>query len=223
MYEIDLDGLQQLLVNMYIVKRIAKADIAYRIGLSTGLVNYMLKDKFRLVADGGVGEASIAYNYGLDITEVKEFLARAKEMGLTYNSICRDADITKNTLNALYKKYGLVRDENVKSKAQAILSRYDKEWYYEMHVNRGFSAGKIGGNLGLNARTVRNHLEQLGIFTLRDKQGYNEHGYKVSREWLYNLYIVEGKSRQEIAVLLGVKADTVTDYIKRNNISKKNK
>lgn len=223
LYAIDEEELHTLLINMYVVRRIAKTDIAHSIGLSIGLVNYMLKERFRIVGDGGIGEASIAYNYNIDIDEVYDLLSKAKELGLTYNSICTTADITNNTLNLLYKKYELGRDTNVKSKAQAILNKYSDEWYREMHVNRGFSPAKIGEMLELNDRTVRNHLEHLGIFTARDKQGYNIHGYKVSKEWLHRLYVTESKSRQYIADLLGVKNDTVTEYLKRNGISRKNK
>lgn len=219
-YDIDSDELKTLLTHMYVVNRVAKVDIAYKLGISNGLTEYMLKTRFGIIGDNGVAEAAIAYNYNIDVKDVKDFLLNIKSLGITYSDICNTAEINKNSLDILMDRYGIYKDSSVKTKARAIMCTYDLEWYKEMHINRGFSPAKIGSMLKINEKTVRSHLEELGIFTMRDRRGYNEYGYKVSSEWLHKVLIVESKSRQEIADMLGVGQDTVTKYIQRNGIKK---
>jgi DNA-binding CsgD family transcriptional regulator len=95
-----------------------------------------------------------------------------------------------------------------------------KEWLVEQYVEKGISSERIAEMVGCSGHTVRNWLRIYGIET--SKRGLNPHTRFLYKElqdndWLFQRYIVEGLTIQDIADEIGCQARYVHEALRELN------
>ena len=92
----------------------------------------------------------------------------------------------------------------------------EKEELEDLYINQGLSTIQIGKMFGVVNTTVGNRLKFFGIPTRRCGEGNGK--LKMSKDELYQLFIVEKKTAQEIADIYGVKRYIIQNLQKKYQI-----
>lgn len=167
--------------------------------------NPQLRDRdwlYRKYAEENMSLQAIAAELGVSLTAVHR---AAKDLGIERRSL---------------SEAQIVRRENSPSFDIAKLN--DRDWIYEQHVTLGKSRDQIALMLGCTAGTVVKALRyhDIPVGTAKPSGGYvRQFEQLYDHDWLYEQRIVNHKSIEEIAAIVGCTSSTVATHLKRWGIT----
>ena len=99
----------------------------------------------------------------------------------------------------------------------------DRDVLYDLYITQNMSTKQIGAIVGVSKATIQSKLVKYGI--VKDKQNifktiHKDNKYYIDKDTIYDLYIKQNKSVEEVAKILNVSKFTITDRLKRYGIKK---
>lgn len=141
----------------------------------------------------------------------------------TIKEIAIMCECGETTIGRWMKRFGINTRNN--RDAQTIHKKVymDKEWLYNQYHIEKKSQKQIAKECGCVEETINRWLKNLGI-KIRSKSEYitlshgTENAKYRDKDWLYNEYVVKGKSSVEIAKNLGCTRPTILKWLRKHNI-----
>lgn len=153
------------------------------------------------------------------VEENMSLQAIAVELGVSLTAVYRaakDLGIERRSLSEAQ----IIRRENLPSFEVAKLN--DRDWLYEQHVTLSKSRDQIALMLGCTAGTVVRALRfhDIPVSKTEARGGYvRQFEQLYDHDWLYEQRIVQRKSTEEIAAMIGCTSSTVATHLKRWGIT----
>lgn len=153
------------------------------------------------------------------VEENMSLQAIASELGVSITSVHRatkDLGIERRTLSDAQK----IRRENLPSFEVTKLN--DREWLYEQHAILGRTRDQIALILGCTSGTVTRALRRHAIpvsKTPAHSVRVRQFAQLYDHDWLYEQRVVNRKSTEEIAAMVGCTSSTVATHLKRWGIT----
>lgn len=99
----------------------------------------------------------------------------------------------------------------------------DRDVLYDLYITQNMSAKQIGTIVGASKATIQSKLVKFGI--VKDKQNilktiHKDDKYYIDKDTIYDLYIKQNKSVEEVAKILNVSKDTILRRLKKYQIKK---
>ena len=192
------------------------------------------EDELRELVGKGYRLKHLAEHFGCDISVIKRALqeysipfevkfAEKREIpreeivkrirqGKTVKEIARDLGVSPSTITKRMREYGI---------------RYFRERIPERKlrelVRKKMSVAEISDFLGVSQSTVKRWLKKCGLTLASRRNLHDPTPLNISRELLYQWYVVEGLSTEKIATELGVATSTVHRYLEKYGIQRRKK
>lgn len=99
----------------------------------------------------------------------------------------------------------------------------DRDVLYDLYITQNMSAKQIGDIVGVSKATIQSKLVKYCI--VKDKQNilktiHKDDKYYIDKDTIYDLYIKQNKSVEEVAKILDVSKDTILRRLKKYKIKK---
>lgn len=99
----------------------------------------------------------------------------------------------------------------------------DRDVLYDLYITQNMSAKQIGTIVGASKATIQSKLVKYGI--VKDKKDilktiHKDDKYYMDKDTIYDLYITQNKSVEEVAKILDVSKDTILRRLKKYQIKK---
>lgn len=112
------------------------------------------------------------------------------------------------------EKASYIRHINIDKRMDFDDTSYrDKNWLYNQYIVLNKSAEQISEETGLGLRTLRRYIKDFGLTIKNGAETEN-----ITKDELYELYIVDKKTTKEIADIYNIADNTVSNLLDKFNI-----
>jgi group I intron endonuclease len=154
---------------------------------------------------------------------IENFVISELESGKTEENIIDIEEKWIRKLNTVDKGYNCkYRTEDYRYNT---LTNVSKEELYDLYITKNLSTIAIGEIYGVVNTTVGNRLRYYGIPTRKGRQGRapNKYNLNLTKEYLYEEFIIKDRLMKDIAVEHNVPTHTIQTSLTKYNIKKRNK
>jgi len=137
----------------------------------------------------------------------RDEIVRRIRQGKTVKEIAQDFGVSPGTIQNRMREYGIDYWE----------TRIPRDELKRL-VRKKMSVAEIADYFGVSQSTIKRRLRLYGLSLKSRMKDHDPTPVNISRELLYNWYVVEGLSAEKIATELGVASSTVYKYLRKYGI-----
>lgn len=224
--EKGMDMNKEWLMKKYWGERLSLAEIGIELGCSRYFVHRRMKElgiPIRSRAESHKGKEH-QKNYP-QLYDAKWLRKKYEEERLSISQIANEVGCSCETV-----RYALIKTEvKIRTISESQTGRYkypelhDEDWLKEMYLENEMTQAEIASVLGCDRSHVGDMLRSLGIpirkeYNTREKNPLFKHVKACDRAFLWQRYIVERKSTQEIGKEIGCSSSTILRGLKASGV-----